>query len=83
MVKKQKITPQTIHILAYKNAIANGLRITQKLSIQNVAQFDYMIKHNGNPMNNIFWHLFTQLISQLAQMFKKSDIAMAEWEQHF
>ena len=42
-----------------------------------------MIKHNDNPMNNNFWHLFTQLISQLAQMHKKSDIAIAEWEQHF
>ena len=34
-------------------------------------------------MNNNFWHLFTQLISQLAQMHKKTNIAMAEWEQHF
>ena len=42
-----------------------------------------MIKHNDNPMNNNFWHFFTQLISQLAQMYKKSDIAMTEWEQHF
>ena len=42
-----------------------------------------MIKHNDNPMNNNFWHLFTQLISQLAQMHKKSNIAMAKWEQHF
>ena len=64
--KKQKMTPQTIHILAYKNAIANGLRTTQKLPIQNVEQFDDMIRHNDNPMNNNFWHLFIQLISQLA-----------------
>ena len=77
------MTPQTIHILVYKNAIANGLRITQKLPIQNVEQFDDMIKHNNNPMNNNFWHLFTQLISQLAQIHKKTDIAMAKWEQHF
>ena len=77
------MTPQTIHILAYKNAIANGLRITQKLSIQNVEQFDDIIKHNDNPMNNNFWHLFTQLISQLRQIHRKSNIAMTEWEQHF
>ena len=82
-IKKQGMTPQTIHILVYKNAIANGLRTTQKLPIQNVEQFDDMIKHNDNPMNNNFWHLFTQLISQLAKMHKKSDIAMTEWEQHF
>ena len=63
--KKQGMTPQTIHILAYKNAIANGLRTTQKLSIQNFEQFDDMIKHNDNPMNNNFWYMFTQLISQL------------------
>ena len=64
-IKKQKIIPQTIHMLVYKNAIANGLRTTQKFPIQNVEQFDDMIKHNDNPMNNNFWHLFTQLISQL------------------
>ena len=58
-IKKQGMTPQTIHILVYKNAIANGLRITQKLPIQNVEQFDDMIKHNDNSMNNNFWHLFT------------------------
>ena len=29
--KKQKIIPQTIYMLVYKNAIANGLRITQKI----------------------------------------------------
>ena len=57
---------QTIHMLVYKNAIANGLRITEKLPIQNVEQFDDMIKYNDNPMNNNFWYLFTQLISQLA-----------------
>ena len=34
-------------------------------------------------MNNNFWYLFTQLISQLAQMHKKTDIAITEWEQHF
>ena len=26
VIKKQKMTPQTIHMLVYKNAIANGLR---------------------------------------------------------
>ena len=75
--------PQTIHMLVYKNAIANKLRIIKKLSIQNIEQFDDMIKHNNNSMNKFFWHLFTQLISQLAQMHKESDIAMTEWEQHF
>ena len=75
------MTPQTIHMLVYKNAIANGLRTTQKLPIQYFEQFE--IKYNDNPMNNNFWHLFTQLISQLAQMHKKTNIAMAEWEQHF
>ena len=64
--KKQKMTPQTIHMLAYKNAIANGLRITQKLFIQDVEQFDEMIKYNDNPMNSNFWNLFKQLISQFA-----------------
>ena len=64
--KKQRMTPQTIHMLVCKNAIANGLRTTQKLPIQNVEQFDDMIKYNDNPMNNNFWHLFTQLVSQLA-----------------
>ena len=83
MIKKQKMTPQTIYILVYKNAIANGLRTTQKLPIQNVEQFDDMIKHNDNPMNNNFWHLFTQLISQLVQMYKKTNIVMTKWEQHF
>ena len=42
-----------------------------------------MVKYNDNPMNNNFWHLFTQLISQLAQIHKESDIAMTKWEQHF
>ena len=42
-----------------------------------------MIKYNDNPMNNNYWYLFTQLISQLAQMHKKINIAMAKWEQHF
>ena len=77
------MTPQTIHMLVYKNAVANGLRTIQKLPIQNVEQFDDMIKRNDNPMNNNFWHLFTQLISQLTQMHKKTDIAMTKWEQHF
>ena len=54
--KKQGMTPQTIHILAYKNAIANGLRTTQKLPIQNVEQFDDMVKYNENQMNNNFWY---------------------------
>ena len=56
---KQKMIPQTVYMLAYKNAIANGLRITQELPIQNVGQFDDMIRHNDNPMNNNFWYLFT------------------------
>ena len=64
--KKQGMTPQTVHMLIYKNAIANGLRITQKLPIQNVEHFDDMVKHNDSPMNSNFWHLFTQLISQFA-----------------
>ena len=81
--KKQKITPQTIHILVCKNAIANGLRLTQKLPIKNVKQFDDMIKYNDNPMNNNFWYLFKQLISQFAQMYKKTDTAVATWEHHF
>ena len=75
--KKQGITPQTVYMLAYKNAIANGLRTTQKLPIQNVKQFDDMIKHNNNPMNNNFWHLFTELISQLARMHKKQIL---QWQ---
>ena len=82
-IKKQGMTPQTIHMLAYKNAIANGLRTTQELPIQDVEQFDDMIKHSDNPMNNNFWHLFAQLISQLAQMHKKINTAMTKWEQHF
>ena len=64
-IKKQKMIPQTIYILIYKNTIANGLRTTQKLPIQNVKQFDEMIKYNDNLMNNNFWPLFSQLISQL------------------
>ena len=43
-----------------------------------------MIKYNDNPMNNNFWRLFKQLISQLAQMHKKTDnTAVATWEYHF
>ena len=83
ILKKQKKIPQTIHILVYKNAIANKLRATQKLPIKNVEQFDDMIKHNDNPMNNSFWHLFKQLISQFAQIHKKTDTAVATWEYHF
>ena len=83
IIIKQKMIPQTIHMLVYKNAIANGLRTIQKLPIQNVKQFDKMIKHNDNPMKNNFWHLFTQLISQLTQMHKKINIAITKWEQHF
>ena len=82
-IKKQGMTPQTIYILVYKNAIANGLRTIQKLPIQNVEQFDEMIKHNDNPMNNNFWYLFSQLISQLAQMHKETNIAIIKREQHF
>ena len=70
-------------MLAYKNAIANGLRTTQKLPIQNIEQFDNTIKQNDNPMNNNFWHLFAKLISQFAQMHKKTNITMAAWENHF
>ena len=70
-------------MLVYKNAIANGLRTTQKLPIQNVEQFDDMIRHNNNPMNNNFWHLFTQLVSQLAQMHKETITAITKWEWHF
>ena len=58
-------------MLVYKNAIANGLRTTQKLPIQNFERFDEIIKYNDNPMNNNFWYFFVQLISQLAQMHKK------------
>ena len=76
------MTPQAIYMLVYKNAIANGLRTTQKLPIKNIEQFDDMTKHNDNPMNNNFWHLFKQLISQFAQMHKKTDIAVATWEYH-
>ena len=42
-----------------------------------------MIKHNDNSMNNNFWYLFTQLIFQLAQIHKKTNTAMAKWEQQF
>ena len=42
-----------------------------------------MIKYNNNPMNNNFWHLFTQLISQMTRIHKKTNIAITEWEQHF
>ena len=69
--------------MVYKNAIANGLRITQKLPIQNIKQFDHMIKYNDNSMNNHFLYLFTQLISQLTQMHKETNIAITKWEQHF
>ena len=81
--KKQKMIPQTIYILVYKNTIANGLCTTQKLTIQNVEQFDDIIKHKNNPINNNFWYLFTQFSSQLTQMHKKSDIATTKREQHF
>ena len=46
-------------------------------------QFDDMIRHNSNPMNNNFWYLFTQLIFQLAQIHKKTNTAITEWEWHF
>ena len=39
-----------------------------------------MIKLNDNLMNNHFWHLFIQLISQLAQMHKKTNIAITKWK---
>ena len=70
------MTPQTIHILIYKNAIANVLRITQKLPLENVEQFEEMIKHNHNLINNNFWFLFSQLISQLTKMHEKTDTTM-------
>ena len=41
-----------------------------------------MIKHNDNPMNNNFWYLFTQLISQLAQMHMsrfECKIQLSHW----
>ena len=74
VIKKQKLIPQTVYMLVHKNAIANGLRIIQKLPIQNVKQFEDIIKYNDNPMNNNFWYLFIQLISQLAQIYIKSRI---------
>ena len=70
-------------MLVYKNAIANGLRTTQKLFLKNVKQFDDLIKYNDNPMNNNFWYLFTQFISQLIKMHKKANIIITEWEHHF
>ena len=42
-----------------------------------------MIRHNDNPMNNNFWYLFKQLITQLTQMHKKTNIAIVEREHHF
>ena len=32
-IKKQGMTPQAIYMLVYKNAIANGLRTTQKFPL--------------------------------------------------
>ena len=34
-------------------------------------------------MNNNFWYLFTQLISQFAQIHKETNIATTEWENYF
>ena len=48
ITKNQKLTPQTIYILVYKNAIANGLNATQKLLLNDVKQVDEMIKYNHN-----------------------------------
>ena len=42
-----------------------------------------MIKYNDNSMYNNFWHLFTQLISQLARIHKKTNIAITKLEQYF
>ena len=70
-------------MLVYRNAIANGLKTTQKLILANVEQFDEMVRQNKNPMNNNFWFLFTRLISQFAQMHKKTHVAITEWEWHF
>ena len=50
----KKMIPQTIHMLVYKNAIANGLRTTEKLPLENVKQFDEMIKQNRSLINNNF-----------------------------
>ena len=81
--KKQKLIPQTIHILVYKNAIANGLRTTKKLPLKNVKQFDKMIKYNHNLMKNNFWFLFNQLISQIIKSNEETDIVTKKWQWHF
>ena len=52
--KKQKMSPQTVHMLAYRNAIVNELKSTQKLPLANVEQFDGMIKNDKDPMNRNF-----------------------------
>ena len=43
--KKTKNDTTNNPYAAYKNAIANGLRTTQELPIQDVEQFDDMIRH--------------------------------------
>ena len=53
-IKKQKMSPQAVYILVYRNAIANEFKLTQKLPLANVEQFDQMIKDNKNPMNSNF-----------------------------
>ena len=70
-------------MLAYKNAIVNELKSTQKLPLADVEQFDGMIKNDKDPMNSNFWYLFTKIISQFAQMHKETGEAMTEWEWHF
>ena len=70
-------------MLVYKNAIANRLQTTQKLPLKNVEQFDKMIKYNHNPMNNNFWFLFTQFISQITKTYGDTDTIIENWEWHF
>ena len=76
------MTSQTIHMLVYKTRL--------QINYGQYKNYQYKMlnnlttcSNNDYPMNNNFWHLFTQLISQLARMYKKSNIAMTEWEQHF
>ena len=42
-----------------------------------------MIKQNHNLINNNFWFLFTQLISQFAKMHGEINITIKNWEWHF
>ena len=82
--KKQKMIPQTVHMLAYKNVIANGLKTIQKLPFEYVKQFNEMIKQNNNFMNNNLWFLFKQLVFQIVKIQKKkTDAVIRQWEKHF